>query len=56
LIIEIDGKIHLNQIEYDQYRDLIIFELGYRVIRVSDEMIKEDLETFLVDTLQPALK
>jgi very-short-patch-repair endonuclease len=54
LIIEIDGKIHLNQ--YDQYRDLIIFELGYRVIRVSDEMIKEDLETFLVDTLQPALK
>jgi very-short-patch-repair endonuclease len=56
LIIEIDGKIHLNQIEYDQYRDLILFELGYRVIRVSDERIKEDFETFLVDTLRPALK
>jgi len=55
LVIEVDGDIHLKQKEYDQYRDLIIQELGFQVIRVTNRVIMDDLENFLLKILSPIL-
>jgi len=55
LIIEVDGSIHLSQKNYDQFRDLIINELGFQVIRVTNKTIKEDLDGFLAKILAPQL-
>ena len=55
LIIEVDGDIHLNQKENDQYRDLIINELGFQVIRVTNRTIEKDLDCFLTNILYPIL-
>jgi len=37
LVIEVDGKIHENQKEYDEYRTFIINQLGIRVFRLKNE-------------------
>jgi very-short-patch-repair endonuclease len=37
LIIEIDGKIHLKQKEYDMDRTDILKELGYEILRIKNE-------------------
>ena len=55
LIIEVDGEIHFRQKKYDQYRDLIIQKLGLQVIRVTNNIIKQDLEYFLTRVLTPIL-
>ena len=47
LVIELDGKIHDDQKDYDQSRDYIINELGYQVLRFSNEDIFEHLEYVL---------
>jgi very-short-patch-repair endonuclease len=39
VVIEIDGKIHLNQKEYDVLRTLRLNELGYDVIRFTNEEV-----------------
>jgi very-short-patch-repair endonuclease len=44
IVIEIDGKIHEEQKEYDEYREYIINKLGFRVVRITNEEIKEGLE------------
>ncbi len=42
VVIEIDGKIHLQQKEYDELRTLRLKELGYEVIRFTNEEVFED--------------
>lgn len=37
LIIEVDGKIHLSKEEYDNYREDILKEMGYRILRIKNE-------------------
>mgnify|MGYP001303755511 CR=1 FL=1 len=37
LVIELDGKIHENQKEYDEYRTYVINQLGIRVFRIKNE-------------------
>ena len=39
LIIEIDGKIHDNQKEYDAEREKILTDMGYKVIRFTNEEV-----------------
>ncbi|OJJ20326.1 hypothetical protein BKI52_17840 [marine bacterium AO1-C] len=39
LVIEIDGKIHLQQKEYDRLRTARLNELGYQVIRFTNEEV-----------------
>ena len=39
LIIEIDGKIHEKQKEYDEYRTYLLNNLGYKVIRFQNEEV-----------------
>ena len=38
-VIEIDGKIHLKQKEYDEIRTLRLNELGYEIIRYTNEEV-----------------
>lgn len=42
LVIELDGKYHLNTIEYDKKRTNILQTYGLRVLRFSNEQIMND--------------
>ncbi len=44
LIIELDGAIHQQQVEYDQIREEILLDLGYTVIRFSNDEVLENWE------------
>ena len=48
LVIEIDGGIHETQKEYDVIREKIIDQLGYRIIRFSNEDILNNLDYVLI--------
>jgi very-short-patch-repair endonuclease len=39
LVIEIDGKIHDSQKEYDEARTFIINHLGYKVLRFTNNQV-----------------
>jgi ATP-dependent DNA helicase RecG len=39
VVIEVDGKIHLKQKEYDEMRTVRLNELGYEVIRFKNEEV-----------------
>jgi very-short-patch-repair endonuclease len=43
LIIELDGKGHDNQTEYDTKRDNILHNLGYRVLRIKNEELEYNM-------------
>ena len=40
LVIEVDGKIHDHQKDYDEQRDKIINEMGIKVLRVKNKEVK----------------
>ncbi len=44
LIVEIDGGIHaqVEQMEYDRIREDILEEMGYKIIRFTNEAVLED--------------
>ncbi|HAS45214.1 MAG TPA: hypothetical protein DCS93_32320 [Microscillaceae bacterium] len=44
LVIEVDGKIHLQQKEYDKMRTARLNELGYQVIRFTNEEVLDNPE------------
>ena len=46
LVIELDGKIHERQVEYDEYRTFLINQLGFRVERIKNEELK-DIKTVI---------
>ncbi len=43
LVVEVDGKIHEFQREYDEGRDTIMKELGLKVLRVTNEQVSSDI-------------
>ncbi len=47
LIIEIDGSVHLERKEYDDYRDSLLSDLGYTVIRFTNTEVETDIFTVL---------
>jgi len=47
-VIEVDGKIHDYQKEHDKLRDDILTTLGYKVIRINNEEILNNLNTVLM--------
>ena len=47
LIIEIDGKVHDNQKEYDEYRSYALNNFGFKVIRFKNEEILDNINTVL---------
>lgn len=40
-VIELDGPIHDDQVEYDQFRNLEMNELGIRVLRIKNEELAD---------------
>jgi len=47
LVVEIDGKIHEQQREYDAERDQYLEMLGYTVLRFSTNRVLHDLDAML---------
>ncbi len=47
LVVEVDGDIHSNQIQYDMERDAILKAHSLRVLRVTNEEVQTDLQGVL---------
>jgi very-short-patch-repair endonuclease len=39
LVVEVDGDIHLHQVEADQEREECLHDLGYRIIRFTNDQV-----------------
>ena len=52
LVIEIDGKIHEQQIEYDLERDQVLTVRGLRLLRIKNEEVINELDQVLVRIYQ----
>jgi very-short-patch-repair endonuclease len=48
LIVELDGRQHDNQIEYDAFRTRQLELQGYRVLRFSNADVFQNLEGVLI--------
>jgi very-short-patch-repair endonuclease len=51
LVVELDGGIHLGQRERDRARERILDELGFRVVRFSNEQVLNETERVLAALL-----
>ena len=47
LVIEVDGKVHNRQLEYDRRRDGILSRRGLRVLRFTNRQVMGDLTRVL---------
>lgn len=47
LVIEVDGKIHQQQAEYDAERDRILVVRGLRLLRIQNEEVRQILDRVL---------
>jgi very-short-patch-repair endonuclease len=54
LVVEVDGEIHEQQIDYDGERTSKLAEYGYRVLRFSNEQILNNLTEVLSEIKQAA--
>lgn len=48
LVIEVDGKIHARQKDYDEARDHLINQLGFQILRVTNEIVIGEIATVVV--------
>ena len=54
LVIECDGRVHANQVEYDQERDRIIATYHLRILRFTNNQISYDLPAVLASIIHVA--
>jgi very-short-patch-repair endonuclease len=54
LIIEVDGGIHIEQEMYDHVRDLELKELGYQIIRFTNDDVSKNVHAVFT-AIQEAL-
>jgi very-short-patch-repair endonuclease len=47
LVVEVDGGVHQQQVEYDQERSRVLETRGLRVLRIGNEDVANDLEGVL---------
>lgn len=47
LIVEVDGGIHETQKEHDAERDAHLISRGFRVLRVTNDEVKNDMQSVL---------
>ena len=47
LVIEIDGKVHEKQIEYDRDRDKILSTKDLHILRFTNEQVIESIDSVL---------
>ena len=55
LVIELDGEIHNQQIEYDQERSHQLNHYGYRVLRFRNEEVMQNLDGVLLQIANAVL-
>ncbi len=48
LVIEVDGKIHQQQAEYDAERDRVLSARGLCLLRIKNEEVRQNLDSVLV--------
>ncbi|MGD1701555.1 endonuclease domain-containing protein [Dapis sp. BLCC M229] len=48
VVVEIDGEIHQQQVEYDVERDRILNLRGIRLLRFKNEEVRQQLERVLI--------
>ena len=51
LVVELDGEVHSNQIDYDLERDRILSDLGIRVLRITNRAVEDNRDLVLHDIL-----
>lgn len=56
LIVEVDGAVHATQREYDRARTKYLAGLGYRVIRITNEMVYSSMAKALNCILDEVLQ
>ena len=54
LIVECDGAVHQHQVEYDRERDAVLSTHNLRVLRFTNDSIKNDINSVLNDILSAA--
>ncbi len=54
LIVEVDGEIHLSQQEYDKSRSYVLNEIGYHVIRFTNDEVINNI-TVVIEKIKEAL-
>jgi very-short-patch-repair endonuclease len=47
VVLEVDGKVHDYQPDYDRERDAILRRRGLRVLRLKNEELREDVDAVL---------
>lgn len=47
LVIEIDGEVHKQELDYDEHRELWLRDQGLRVLRFSNEEMLENTKMVL---------
>jgi len=52
LIVELDGAVHLLQLEYDRIREEILKQMGYKIIRFDNEEVLNDWAKVKVGLLE----
>jgi len=52
LVIEIDGDSHAVQVEYDDSRTAHLEEIGYTVVRFTNEQVHRHLDAVLTEIVQ----
>ncbi len=55
LVVEVDGKIHASQSDYDDARTAKLAEYGYKVLRFKNEEVMNDLPKVLAEIRRVAL-
>ena len=56
LIVELDGKIHLQQVEEDQIRETILEEMGFSILRFRNEEVLHEwdrVQEKIINQLSP---
>ena len=54
LVVEVDGEIHSDRLEYDDARTCKLAEYGYTVLRFSNERVMNDLPEVLLEIKRTA--
>ena len=49
LVVEVDGKIHDRQTEYDRARTAKLAEYGYKILRFSNQQVMNNLPKVLAE-------
>jgi very-short-patch-repair endonuclease len=49
LVVEVDGEIHLSQTEYDAYREDVLAQMGYTVLRFTNEQVLGGINDVLME-------